>query len=129
MEMCELVSAQIDFLLNKYTPEYLHEEYFKNFTLVYEEDGEILGLGSLIISEAEIRGVYVEQKYQNKGIGTKLIRRLEKEAKTRNISKLFVKSYFAPESFYAKLGYSRIDEGGVLRGEIRFKFVNMYKEL
>ena len=127
--MNEFDEAQLAFLLEKYTAEYLAEEYGKHFVLVYEKDGKILGLGSFISDEAEIRGIYITPKHQGEGIGGQLIKALEEEAKKQNVRKVCVKSYFKPEPFYAKNGYKRVEEGEVSRGKVKFQFVKMEKKI
>jgi len=125
--MPELSDEQVRFLLGKYTPKYLEEEYLKHYVLVYEENDEILGVGSFITEGAEIRGIYIDPKFQSKGIGSRLVLELEKEAKMQGAQKVYVKAYFAPEHFYEKLGFKRMNEGETLRGNVRFRFVNMEK--
>jgi len=125
--MPELSAEQVRFLLGKYTPEYLKDEYMKHYVLVYEENDEILGVGSFITEGAEIKGIYIDPKFHSKGIGSRLVLELEKEAKRQGTKKVCVKAYFAPEHFYEKLGFKRMGEGEILRGKVRFRFVNMEK--
>lgn len=127
--MADLDEDQIEFLLKKYTSEYLKKEYKKHHALVYEENGKILGVGTLIIKDAEIRGLYIDPRFHGKGIGSQLLRELEEEAKRQNISKVHVKSYFKPESFYNKCGYNKIEKGEIQRGTVKFPFVSMEKKV
>jgi amino-acid N-acetyltransferase len=55
---------------------------------------------------AEIRSLAVGKKYQNKGVGTALIKNLEEEAKRLGVKKIFALTYI-PE-FFHKLGYETI---------------------
>lgn len=55
---------------------------------------------------AEIRSLAIEEEYQNKGFGTKLVLRVEKEAKKLGVKKIFVLT-FVPE-FFNRLGYEEI---------------------
>lgn len=55
---------------------------------------------------AEIRSLAIEEKYQNKGLGTKLVHRLEKEAKKLGVKTIFALT-FVPE-FFLKLGYKKM---------------------
>jgi amino-acid N-acetyltransferase len=55
---------------------------------------------------AEIRSLAVEKKYQNKGIGTELVKKLEVEAKKLGVKKIFALTYIP--GFFHKLGYETI---------------------
>ncbi|MDD3862123.1 MAG: GNAT family N-acetyltransferase [Candidatus Gracilibacteria bacterium] len=127
--MDELNEEQVEFLLGKYTPDYCEKEYPNHYSLVFEETDEVLGVGLLIVETAEIRGLYVNPQFHGKGVGSRLLESLEKEAVRLGISKVHVKSYFRPESFYEKAGYKRIREGMVEIGKIQFPFVEMEKKL
>lgn len=52
---------------------------------------------------AEIRSLAIEEEYQGKGLGKKLVKALEKEAKKLGVKKIFALT-FVPE-FFKKLGY------------------------
>ncbi len=55
---------------------------------------------------AEIRSLAVEKRYQNRGIGTALVKKLEEEAKKLGIKKIFALTYIP--DFFHKLGYETI---------------------
>lgn len=55
---------------------------------------------------AEIRSLAVEKRYQNKGVGTELVKRLESESKNLGVKKIFALTYI-PE-FFHKLGYKTV---------------------
>jgi amino-acid N-acetyltransferase len=55
---------------------------------------------------AEIRSLAVDKKYQNKGIGKELVKRLEEEANKLGVKKIFALTYI-PKFFY-KVGYKPI---------------------
>ncbi|MFA6436292.1 MAG: GNAT family N-acetyltransferase [Candidatus Gracilibacteria bacterium] len=127
--MSEFSKPQLYFLLKKYTPQYLEKEYKKHYVLVYEKGNKILGVGLLIMEDSEIRGLYIDPIHQGEGIGGRIVEELEKEAKRQKMQKVCVKSYFVPEHFYEKMGYRRISEEEIRRGEVSFRFINMEKLL
>jgi len=127
--MPELGEPELKFLLQKYTPQYLAEEYLKNFVLVFEEDEKILGVGSLLMENAEIRGLYIDPAAQNKGIGSQLLTRLEQEAKNRGLKKVITNAYFQPEKFYANRGYEYVQKGSHKKCDATFNYVVMEKSL
>ncbi|MCX7739186.1 MAG: N-acetyltransferase [Hydrogenothermaceae bacterium] len=78
---------------------------------VYEEDGKIVGVGSLHIyweDLAEIKSLAVEEGYQNKKIGTKIVEACLEEAKQLGIKQVFALTY-VPE-FFKKLGFEVTDK-------------------
>jgi amino-acid N-acetyltransferase len=57
---------------------------------------------------AEVRSLVVDKSMHNKGIGTKLIKELEKEAKKLGVQKILVLTY--QNLFFEKLGYKEIEK-------------------
>lgn len=100
------------FAINRSIP--LDLKIHKGF--VAEEKGEILGFITYTSSEGEtkISWMAVEPKHQKKGIGAKLLKRLEKELKVMKIKELRVdsldesenyKPYEKTRAFYKKMGF------------------------
>jgi len=56
---------------------------------------------------AEVRSLAIEEDFQNKGLGSKLVKTVEKEAKKLGVKKIFALT-FVPE-FFKKLGYQVIE--------------------
>ncbi|HHG75317.1 N-acetyltransferase [Persephonella sp.] len=78
---------------------------------VYEENGEIVGIGSLHVfweDLAEIKSLAVLPPYQHKGIGKKIVKHCLKEAKQLGVEKVFALTYL-PE-FFQKLGFEVVDK-------------------
>ncbi|WP_293446162.1 N-acetyltransferase [Persephonella sp.] len=78
---------------------------------VYEENGEIVGIGSLHVfweDLAEIKSLAVLPQHQNKGIGKKIVKHCLKEAKQLGVEKVFALTYL-PE-FFQKLGFEIVDK-------------------
>ena len=78
---------------------------------VAKSKNRILGLVALhIYSEdlAEVRSLVVDKSMHGKGIGSKLIKALEKEAKEIGVSKILVLTY--QDGFFKKIGYSEIEK-------------------
>ncbi|MBD3156822.1 GNAT family N-acetyltransferase, partial [Candidatus Peregrinibacteria bacterium] len=96
--MPEFNKDQVEFLVNKYTSEYIEKEYPRYFSLVYENNGKIKGVGLLM--DTEIRGLYIDPEFHFKGCGKALLKGLENEAKKQGIKKIITKSYFGAEKFY-----------------------------
>jgi len=95
---------------------YLIKSYKKNFmkrpeihTIIIEKDGNIIGTGS-ISAQGQIRDVFIDLKYHNKGFGKKLMIQLENEALNNKTNNLFLYSAISAVAFYEKLGYIKVDQ-------------------
>ncbi len=78
---------------------------------VYEENGEIVGIGSLHVfweDLAEIKSLAVLPQHQHKGIGKKIVEHCLEEAKQLGVKKVFALTYL-PE-FFQKLGFEIVDK-------------------
>jgi len=78
---------------------------------VYEENGEILGIGALAIcweDLAEVRSLAVAAGQQGKGIGRKIVESCLKEATELEIKKVFALTY--QPDFFKLLGFSDIEK-------------------
>jgi len=78
---------------------------------VYEENGKIIGTGSLHIfweDLAEIKSLVILPEYQNRGIGRQIVQACIQEAKQLGIKKVFALTYVP--SFFEKLGFKVVDK-------------------
>ena len=118
-----LNAEALRFILSKNIPEIVSQELSAIYTLVYEEQGVILGLGGL--DGNEIKRVYVSPSVQGRGIGSVIVRALEREARSRNIAVLKIQSSPNAVPFYRKLGYRAENEARAKIGNAEFHFTNM----
>jgi putative acetyltransferase len=72
---------------------------------------EMAGFGSLAPASAEIRGVYVDPRFDRRGIGSSILRELERMAAQRGIQGLHLDASVNAESFYARHGYEAVARG------------------
>lgn len=80
--------------------------------IVYEEDkdSQVIGICAMnIIWEnlAEIRSLFVDEKYRNQGIGRKLVEFCISDAITLELFRIFALTY--KRDFFAKLGFTEVD--------------------
>ena len=78
---------------------------------VYEENGEILGIGALAIfweDLAEVRSLAVAAGQQGKGIGRKIVESCLNEAAELGIKRVFALTY--QPDFFKKLGFYDIEK-------------------
>ena len=93
------------------TLEELKRDFRRMTFYVYRKSGRVAGVAALQVEDrgvGRIRWVYVLPEFQRKGVGTSLIRRIEKDAKRLRLKKLWLLvadgAYWAL-NFYRKLGY------------------------
>lgn len=84
--------------------------------LIAESDSHLLGFGMVVPGDEELRAVYVHPDYGRRGIGTAILKDLEKFAIQRDVKRLNVESSINAEAFYARHGYEV-----VVRTTHRFK--------
>lgn len=126
-QMTGLNEEALQFILSKNEPEERAKEFSQFFTLVWEDQGKIRGLGSL--NKNEIKRIYVEPSSQRRGIGSSIVRALEQEAQRNHVSCLVVESQPNAVPFYQQLGFQQSKEEGITIGDARFHIVFMEKSL
>ena len=88
----------------------LNEERFlanldQEIRLIAELDGEPVGFGALVLAPAELRACYVVPEAARSGVGTALVREIERIAIQNGVERLDLLSSVNAEPFYAALGY------------------------
>ena len=95
------------------------EEYIRAFIknpdneirLVAERDGTLVGLGCLVVQNAELRACYVAPDAARKGVGSALVREIERIAREHGLNHLHLDASVNAEPFYAALGYEVVERG------------------
>lgn len=90
------------------TEDYL-DQFIKNpdheLRLFAEIDGRVVGLAALVLEDSELRACYVVPEAVRKGVGTALVREMERRAAAHQLDHLELLSSINAEPFYAALGY------------------------
>ncbi|UCG00721.1 MAG: GNAT family N-acetyltransferase [Candidatus Heimdallarchaeota archaeon] len=113
---------------NSRTSEYIQKIATDRIIIVASLKDKIIGMGAL--KENEIRHMYVESKYQRRGIGSRIIRFLEREAYEKGFPSIIVNSVDQSEDFYTKNGFqslikTRIERhGSILEAILLEKFLD-----
>ena len=98
--------------------------------LIAEIDGQPVGLGTLVVQNAELRACYVDPHAARRGVGSALVNEMERIARDRGLTHLELHSSVNAEPFYAALGYEALERGDhVLRSGLRMAAVKMRKNL
>ena len=77
------------------------------FRFVAVDNSKIIGFGDFT-KEGELKGLYVHKDYQGKGVGSLLLKKIEKSARLKRFKKLFLYSTITAKTFYMKNGYKVI---------------------
>ena len=92
--------------------ESLKDEYEdSSYHLIGVIDNKIIACGRLHFNsdnEAQIRYMAIDENFQRKGIGVKIIEMLEAEAKKKQINKIVLNARNHVIKFYAKSGYRAV---------------------
>jgi len=100
------------------------------YRLVAEIDGRIVGIAALIIKSAELRACYVAPGASRMGVGSALVRKMERVAREHGLTFLELDSSTTAEPFYAALGYEVRQRGQHALGSGQLMAcVKMRKEL
>jgi putative acetyltransferase len=98
--------------------------------LVAESNGDIVGIGELVPGLNELRACYVVPKAVRQGVGTALVREIEKIARAHGLTHLQLDASLTSEPFYLGLGYIVRERGEhVLWAGIKMACVKMEKQL
>ncbi|MBD3213298.1 MAG: GNAT family N-acetyltransferase [Candidatus Lokiarchaeota archaeon] len=95
----------INFLSKEYSPENLRKMTKKKELLLAIKEEVIIGVAGL--EENHIGTVFVSPKYQNQGIGKKLMFFIEKLARKRGFSEVKLNSSINALDFYKRIGYEQ----------------------
>jgi GNAT superfamily N-acetyltransferase len=95
----------IEYMCNEFSPEFLIKLSKDRDFLVATEKSKIIG--TITIINDYVGTLFVNPAYHNKGIGTKLMEKIENLAKEKKIQKLRLNSSINAVDFYEKLGYKK----------------------
>jgi putative acetyltransferase len=98
--------------------------------LMAEVDGELVGIGVVVLNESELRACYVVPSAVRRGVGSALVGEIERVAREHGLIDLQLESSLTAEPFYAALGY-RVEKRGelVLAPGVPMASVKMRKRL
>jgi putative acetyltransferase len=98
--------------------------------LVAELDSQPAGIGALFPDKSELDAVYVLPSAARKGVGTALVREIQRIAVERGVRRLHLDASLNAEPFYLAMGYEVVERGEhVLNSGQVMACVRMAKEL
>jgi N-acetylglutamate synthase-like GNAT family acetyltransferase len=98
----------IDFMISHFSPKTIIANSEKRKIFVAVEKEKIIGTAS--IHDDVILTVFVNPKIHGKGIGRKLMMKVENEAKKNGFKSVKLPSSITAIDFYKKLGYKKVKE-------------------
>jgi N-acetylglutamate synthase-like GNAT family acetyltransferase len=99
--------------------------------MVCEVDGIPIGVGRAhFISEdqAQIRSISVEEEWSGKGIGTIILKELEKIITAKGAKRIIIHARNNAVEFYKKNGYKAVEPSYTLFGEIEHTLMDKFIE-
>ena len=98
--------------------------------LLAERDGQPVGLGALVVDNTELRPCYVVREAARTGVGSALVKEMERIARDHGLTHLELHASVNAEPFYTALGYDALElEDHVLRSGLRIAALKMRKNL
>ena len=91
-------------------PEHYVESIRNKEFYVAEEDGAVIGFGTLNHKQNEIEAVYVSPEVVRRGVGSAILRRLEERARELGIRSLKMDASLNAVPFYKTAGYESQQE-------------------
>ena len=88
---------------------YLHSITNKEFYVATDKE-TIVGFGSFNPESREVEGLFVAPGFGGRGIGRKLLSKLEQRAQSLKINSVYLKASLNAVSFYERAGYTRREE-------------------
>ncbi len=96
---------EIDAWASPRKPEHYAESVRNKEFYVAEENGVVIGFGTLNQSQSEIEAVYVSSEVVRRGIGKAILQELEERARYLNIESLKLNASLNAIAFYKNAGY------------------------
>jgi len=98
--------------------------------LIAELDEVPVGIGAIVLQKSELRACYVVPSAARKGVGTALVRAIERIALEHRIKRLHLVASVNSEPFYLALGFNVIERGDhTLSSDQPMASVGMAKDL
>lgn len=102
--------------------------YSDRTAFVADDEGTIAGFAELK-PNGHIDCFYCHHLYHRRGVGRQLYQRLEQEANSLDLTKLFVEASITAQPFFERMGFQTLHENKVLRNNVTLTNFSMEKHL
>ncbi len=119
--------------VNAWAPEILDPvrwaaRYRTRITFVAEENATVAGFAELE-PNGHIDCFYCHHAYQRQGVGTQLYKRLEAEARSLGLVRLFTEASITAKPFFEQIGFQTTHQNQIARGSVILINFSMEKYL
>lgn len=97
--------------------------------LVAEVDETVVGFGAAELEQGTVVADYVDPEYQDRGVGTALLTRLESRLTEVGHESVQLTSSLNAAPFYERRGYEAVERTDLDEAEVEFPVVKMRREL
>lgn len=119
---------QITVWSGKVSAKRLRESMSRINRFVAIEGKKIVGFGDYSPGKG-LAGLYVHKDFQRKGIGKRLLKKLEKEAFRDGLKEIYISATITSKDFYKSNGYKVIRKGHYTIGDQKYLIYCMKKKL
>lgn len=102
--------------------------YSDQIAFVADDDGVIAGFAELE-PNGHVDCFYCHHCYQRRGVGRQLYQRLEQEANSLGLTRLFVEASITAQPFFERMGFRTLHENKILRNNVALTNFSMEKHL
>ena len=99
-----------------------NEDEISHHRMIIDEAGDAIAVGRLQVNtkeEAQIRYMAVEDNYQGKGLGSKIVTALEDIALDKGANRIILQARKNAVQFYQRNGYKVVEKSYILFDEIQ----------
>ena len=118
----------IEFFKEHHSREQILDDAVYGYTIIAEQEGEILGTATLFGSN--IRRVFVSPRYQHNGTGKLLVQDLEKIAFIKQLTFVDLEASLGSKMFWESLSFTVLEENYIqVRNNRELHYYKMFKLL
>ena len=126
--------SEREWLMNRYTPEYIKELAEKSHTYVICENGKPVGTGTILVNDdvknikqSEIVACFLNPDYIGTGLGRKLFDVLEADEYFTSAERVWLTSSIMAQGFYDHLGYVNPNGHGMRNADTLIEYEKIRK--
>jgi putative acetyltransferase len=108
-------------------PQLFIDSMFELVRFVDIRGKSIVGFADYTPHDEQLTGLYVSADHQHTGVGRELYEAIERDAKRRRLSRLWLESTLTAARFYEAMGFRRVRDGQYRVGSTELAIIVMEK--
>lgn len=100
--------------------------YSDRIVFVADDDGAIAGFAELE-PNGHVDCFYCHHLFQRQGVGRRLYQRLEQEAHSLDLTRLFIEASITAQPFFKQMGFQTLHENQIIRNNVTLTNFSMEK--